>query len=96
MPTPFQTNVSLTGPLKTFIDDLVKSGEYGSASEVVRDALRTLKQRRDLHAAELAEIQERIAASLDQADRGEFAAGTADEVFARSLDRAKRKSRAGS
>ena len=40
-------NVSLTPELEKLIDDKVKSGLYQTASEVVREGLRLLKQRDD-------------------------------------------------
>ncbi len=36
-------NVSLTPELEKFVNDMVKSGMYITASEVVRDALRGMK-----------------------------------------------------
>ena len=38
-------NVSLTEPLKDYVDDKVSSGIYGSASEFVREAIREKLQR---------------------------------------------------
>lgn len=38
-------NVSLTSQLESFVRQKVESGLYGSASEVVRDALRLLAER---------------------------------------------------
>ncbi len=38
-------NVSLTEELQKFVQDKVKSGLYRSASEVVRDSLRSFKKR---------------------------------------------------
>ena len=66
----------------------MQAGEYSSASEVMRDGLRALQERREQHAAELAEIQARIARSLDQADRGEFAEGSGEEAIRRAFDTA--------
>ena len=40
-------NVSLTPELEKFIDDKVESGLYNNASEVIREGLRLLKDRRD-------------------------------------------------
>ena len=40
-------NVSLTPELEALVNDKVRSGLYQTASEVVREALRLLKQRDD-------------------------------------------------
>lgn len=40
-------NVSLTRELEDLVNDKVRSGFYQTASEVVREALRLLKQRDD-------------------------------------------------
>jgi antitoxin ParD1/3/4 len=78
-------NIALTAQLESWVDELVRSGEYRSASEVIRDALRLLKERRERHAAALAEIEARIASSLDQAARGEYAAGTGEAAVKRAF-----------
>lgn len=44
MPKRIGLNVSLTGELSAFIQAQVASGQYGSASEVVRASLRLLIQ----------------------------------------------------
>ena len=41
-------NVSLTKELESFVNELVTSGMYFSASEVVRDGLRLLKEQEAL------------------------------------------------
>ena len=41
-------NVSLTPELETLVNEKVKSGDYNSASEVVREALRLLKEQDEL------------------------------------------------
>ncbi len=63
----------LTEKLEQYIKDRVKSGQYGSASEVVRDALR-LKMKQDAtEAAKLEALRRDIDAAWQQADRGDFA-----------------------
>jgi antitoxin ParD1/3/4 len=69
MPT---RNISLTPEQDKFIQEAVRSGEYQSASEAVRDALRALRQRRREDALKLAALRQQIDAGIDQLDRGEF------------------------
>jgi antitoxin ParD1/3/4 len=46
-------NVSLTDPMEKFVRQKVALGDYGNASEVVREALRLLKQRDEVWKAEV-------------------------------------------
>lgn len=73
-------NVSLTPELEKLIDEKVRSGLYGSASEVVRDGLRLLVERDRARDARLAELRLQLAEGLAAADRGEVADG--ERVFA--------------
>jgi len=41
-------SITLSPELAQAVDDVVAAGEYASASEVIRDALRQWKDRRDL------------------------------------------------
>lgn len=52
-------NVSLTPELEKFVNDKVKSGMYYSASEVIREGLRLLKERDELKQRRVEEIQQR-------------------------------------
>jgi antitoxin ParD1/3/4 len=63
-------NVSLTPELEDLVDEKVQSGMYHTASEVVRDALRLLKERDDLQAGRLQELRRDIAAGLKDLDAG--------------------------
>lgn len=66
-------NVSLTPELEKFIQNEVSSGLYQTASEVVRAALRRLKedQRRATLPRDRKELEARLLASIEQLDRGE-------------------------
>lgn len=81
-------NVSLTPQLAKFVESLVRSGRYASASEVLRDALRAIKEREAERAARLREIRR----SLAEADR-DIAEGrvvTSAEVVSEVRKRLKR------
>ena len=54
-------NVSLTLPIEAFVRQKVTTGEYETASEVVRDALRLLKQRDEVWKAQ---VQGKIAQGI--------------------------------
>ena len=73
-------NVNLGPVFDRFVADLLKSGEYQSQSEVVRDGLRLLKDREDLKKMRIAELREAIAVGSAEIDRGESLDGEA--VFA--------------
>jgi len=69
MPT---RNINLTPEQDSFVDKVVKSGEYQNASEAVRDALRALQQRRREDALKLKALRAQIKAGVDALDRGDF------------------------
>jgi antitoxin ParD1/3/4 len=64
-------NVSLTPELEKLVDDKVASGMYHSASEVVREALRLLKEQDELRQQRLKALQSDIAIGLQQLDDGQ-------------------------
>jgi antitoxin ParD1/3/4 len=65
-------NISLTKEFEHYVSQKVSSGLYHSASEVIRDGLRLMKERDDLHQSKLAELRKEIAIGVDQADRGQM------------------------
>jgi len=74
-------NVSIGDRWESYIDELLKAGRYGSASEVVREGLRLVEEREQ----KLAALRETINASIEQGG-----AHTGDEVLAHvreNLDR---------
>lgn len=82
MPT---MNVSLTDEMVKFVEKQIAGGDYVSASEVVRDALRVLKHDREMEAEELRILREEVQIGIDAADRGEFSERTLDEMFQAAL-----------
>lgn len=63
--TTIDMNVSLTSNLEEMVKGLVKSGRYNSASEVVRDGLRLVEEREELHQLKLQGLKDAIQAGLD-------------------------------
>jgi len=61
-------NISLTPKLEELIKEKVESGLYGSASEVVRAALRLLEERDRLQALRLEELRGEIRRGLESGD----------------------------
>ena len=72
-------NISLTPELEKLIKQKVASGMYHSASEVIREALRLLKERDEHHQMRIEQLRRDIQIGLDQIARGEVHDG--EEVF---------------
>lgn len=66
-------NVSLTPELETLVNEKVKSGDYNSASEVVREALRLLKEQDQLKQLRLEELRKEIQKGVSDMRAGRFA-----------------------
>lgn len=58
-------NISLTPQLEDLVKRKVESGLYGSASEVMREALRLLEERDRLHTLRLEELRSEIRKGLE-------------------------------
>lgn len=69
-------NISLTPELEQLVSEKVKSGMYQTASEVVREGLRLLKER-DLH---LEALRREVRAGFKAIERGEFTDYDANSV----------------
>jgi antitoxin ParD1/3/4 len=52
-------SIALPAPMAEAVRQVVEAGEYASASEVVRDALRLWEQRRELHARDVEVLRDR-------------------------------------
>jgi len=64
-------NVSLTSTLEKLVHRKVATGRYNSASEVIREALRLLEERDEMHKVKLTALRKDISVGLDQLERGE-------------------------
>jgi antitoxin ParD1/3/4 len=76
-------NVSLTPELEQFINQKVESGKYQTASEVIREGLRLLLEREELHRNKLQDLRREIAIGIEQADKGMVAPLDAKQTLAR-------------
>ena len=71
------TSLTLGEHWETFIKNEIASGRYGSASEVVRDALRNLEERK----SKLNALRVHLAEGASQAAAGEFIDQSLDEML---------------
>jgi antitoxin ParD1/3/4 len=88
-------NVSLTPELERRIEERVASGLYGSASEVMREALRLYFRIDDANGRALERLNQDIGDAIGQMERGEGI--PADEARRLSKERiaARRKAKSG-
>jgi antitoxin ParD1/3/4 len=84
-------NVNLGPTLEKFVTDMIRTGLYQSQSEVLREALRLLKEREHAKKAALARLRKEIAIGTEQADRGDVF--PASEVFAEIRERSRQRRR---
>ncbi len=77
MPT---MTVSLTPELATFVEGEVARGDDGTASEVVRAALRLLARDREMHQERLEAFRREAKIGMDAADRGAVFDVTIDKI----------------
>lgn len=66
-------NLSLTEELEAWIEARVASGLYRSSSEVVREALRLLREREELKELRRAELRAAIAKGVAELEKGDVA-----------------------
>ncbi|WP_378949913.1 type II toxin-antitoxin system ParD family antitoxin [Mesorhizobium sp. ANAO-SY3R2] len=58
-------SITLSPELAAAVDGAVEAGEYASASEVIRDALRLWKERRDLFGYTIEELRALVQEGID-------------------------------
>ncbi|MCW3097051.1 MAG: parD4 [Chthonomonadaceae bacterium] len=65
-------NVSLTPELEQLVNNKVKSGMYHSASEVIREGLRLLKEQDDLRQSRINQLRQEVDIGVTQIERGQY------------------------
>jgi len=75
-------DVTLTPELERLIHDKVASGLYASESEVIREALRLLKDREEVKLLAFEDLRREVRKGLDQLDRSESVQLDADRIKA--------------
>lgn len=75
-------NVSLTPELEKWVQSKVESGFYTSASEVIHEALRLLKEQELVREIRLDELRKEIQKGLEQLERGEGTPLDMEEIIA--------------
>jgi len=86
-------NISLTPQLETLVKAKVASGLYGSASEVMRDALRLLEERDRRQAVRIEELRAEIKKGLDSGEPTPLDVGAIKSRGRKRLDVQQNKAR---
>lgn len=81
-------NVSLTPELEKWVQIKVESGMYTSASEVIREGLRLLKEQDALKEIRLAQLRREIQLGIDS---GESTPLNMDEIIAKAKQQQQEK-----
>ena len=84
-------NISLTPELAALINEKVSSGMYHSASEVVREGLRLLKEQDEIRRLRLGELRREIQKGADSLERGEGKVFHSGEELAAHIEAEGRK-----
>jgi antitoxin ParD1/3/4 len=79
MPT---MNVSLPAEFVAFVEGEVASGEYGTASEVVRDSLRLLRRAKAAREERLAVLRREVGIGVEQARSGRLSGRSVADIAA--------------
>ena len=79
MPAAEKISITVTPAMKRVLEDRVASGEFASASELMREAFRAWQRQQDEHEERVASLRARIHKSMDD-PRPSIAA---EDVFAR-------------
>lgn len=86
-------NVSLTPELETLINEKVKSGNYNSASEVVREALRLLKEEDELKRIRREEVRREVMKGVADMEAGRYTTISNEADAQKMISKIKREGR---
>ena len=75
-------NVSLSDEFVAFVEAEIASGEYASASEVVRDGLRLLRREKAAHDEKIRILRREVGIGVDQARAGRLTKRTVTGIAA--------------
>jgi len=78
-------NVSLTPELETLVNEKVKSGNYNSASEVVREALRLLKEQDELKRIRREHLRREVMKGVEEIRNGKGVVYNSAEELAQAV-----------
>jgi len=78
-------NVSLTPSLEQYIRDRAATGDYNNASEVVREAIRLLKEKDEQRQLKISKLKESLKTGITDAESGVFADYALD-TFLQDMD----------
>jgi antitoxin ParD1/3/4 len=78
-------NLSLTPSLEQYIRNRAATGDYNNASEVVREAIRLLKEKDKQRQLKLKQLCEALQVGIDEAEAGVFADYSLD-TFLQDID----------
>jgi antitoxin ParD1/3/4 len=87
-------NVILKPELQRFVDEKVKAGQYGSADEIVNEALEVLRDHEEFSPEHESYLRQEIGRGIEQLDAGQTADFNAETIIAEERDqlaRGKRK-----
>jgi len=83
MPT---RNVVITNHQAAFIEQLVEGGEYQNASEVLREGLRLVEERRTEYAIRLENLRAAVQTGIDSIEAGRYTSFESMDAYIQHLD----------
>ena len=86
-------NITLTPELEALIKKKIESGDYNSPSEVVRDALKLLKEQDQLKELRREEIRREVMKGVEQMKTGEYTTISNKEEAEQMIEKIKREGR---